>query len=282
MQVRVAGGVSTIYSRNGNDWTARLPELAAVATLLPDCILDGELVALGDDRQPNFSRLRSWLSGRTGDLHFYAFDQLWREQDDLRRFALRDRKTILETTLAELLRHQDLVRVVSPLPQGGKAMLQAACELGLEGIVSKRLDSPYRAGKGETWVKAKFRPSQELVVGGWVQEAGGAFTGLLVGVYDTRGRLVYAGSLKTGFSDKALRDLMARLAPLAADTSPFEVGAPSGPRSQVRWARPELVAAAEIAEWTASGKLRQASYKGLREDKDPRDVVREAPGSAPI
>jgi bifunctional non-homologous end joining protein LigD len=271
-----------VFSRNGHDWTARLPELAAVASVLPDCILDGELVALGDDRQPNFSRLRSWLGGRTGDLHFYAFDQLWRGQDDLRRFALRDRKDILARTLDPLLRHQDMVRLVAPLPQGGAAMLQAACELGLEGIVSKRLDSPYRAGKGDAWVKAKCRPSQELVIGGWLQEPGRAFKALLVGVYDGRGRLTYAGSLKTGFSDRASRDLVARLSALEVEASPFEVGAPSAPKREVRWARPELVAAAEIAEWTASGRLRQASFKGLREDKDPRDVVREAPGPEPI
>lgn len=278
MQVRVAGGASTIYSRNGHDWTGRLPELAAVCTLLPDCIIDGELVALGPNRQPDFSRLRSWLSGRTGDLHFYAFDQLWRGQDDLRRFELRDRKEILEATLATLLRHQDMVRLVSPLPQGGPAMLQAACEMGLEGIVSKRLDSPYAAGKGDTWLKAKCRPSQELVVGGWLQEPGRGFKALLTGVYDGRGRLVYAGSIKTGFSDKAMRELLARLSAIEADVSPFDVGKPSAPRRETRWARPELVAAVEIAEWTASGKLRQASYKGLREDKRPEDVVRETPG----
>lgn len=100
--------------------------------------------------------------------------------------------------------------------------------------------------------------------------------------YDGRGRLVYAGSIKTGFGAKTAVNLLARLTALAADASPFDVGAPSAPRKEVRWARPELVAAVEIAEWTAGGKLRQASFKGLREDKEPRDVVRETPGGDPL
>lgn len=274
MQVRVVAGEPIFYTRNGHDWTDRLPELAAEAARLPDCILDVELVALNLKGQPDFSDLRASLSpGRTGRLVMFVFDILWRGQDDLRRFKLADRKMILEGIVGTDPRAK--FRRVEPLPQGGPAMLQAACRMGLEGIVSKRRDSVYSAGRNDTWVKAKCRPSQEVVIGGWVQEPQRPFKAILAGVY-AGNELVYAGSVKTGFG-RAAGDLLKRLTALETTTSPFDRDAPRKTR-EIRWARPELVAAVEIAEWTSSGKLRQASFKGLRDDKRPEEVVREAPG----
>lgn len=271
LQLRVAGGAVRLFTRNGHDWTARFPEIVAEAAALPDCILDGELCALGPDGQSDFSALRAAISpGKTGRLVLMVFDILWRGQDDLRRFELVDRKAIL----ARILEHAagDRLRFIPSHERGGKALLLAACQMGLEGVVSKRRRSAYKAGRSDLWVKAKCRPGQEVVIGGWVQEPGRAFKALLVGTYEA-GALHYAGSVKTGFAGSS--DLVKRLRALETDASPFADGPPR--KRENRWARPELVANVEFAEWTASGKLRQASFKGLREDKDPATVRREVP-----
>lgn len=276
LQIRVAGGVVSIFTRNGHDWTNRFPEIVAEAARLSDCVLDCELVALNLKGQPDFSDLRASISpGKTGRLVVFVFDILWRGQDDLRGLALTDRKAILEGIIKGGL-HAKLRRV-EPLPQGGPAMLEAACRMSLEGIVSKRRDSAYSPGRSDAWVKAKCRPSQEIVIGGWVQEPGGVFKALLAGVYDQRGRLLYAGSIKSGFSRQA--GLLKLLEALETKDCPFDAGDPPRRTREIRWARPGLVGAAEIAEWTASGKLRQASFKGLREDKAPTEVVRETSAS---
>jgi bifunctional non-homologous end joining protein LigD len=274
VQLRVEHGRARLHTRNGHDWTERFPELMAAAARIPqDVILDGELCALGADGQPSFSALRSTVArGRTAALVFYAFDILWRGQDDLARFALKDRKALLAAVLDETT--DPRLRLVEPLPQSGPALLAAACRLCLEGIVSKRRDSPYLPGRSEAWVKAKCRLGQEVVIGGWVQAPQSPFRAILAGVYDD-GRLRYVGSVKSGFSRTP--DLPRRLEALERASSPFEAGEPPRKTREVHWAEPRLSARVDFAEWTASGKLRLSSYKGLREDKDPREVVRERP-----
>jgi bifunctional non-homologous end joining protein LigD len=271
LQLHVASGRVTIYTRNGHDWTAKFPELAADLAGWPDVILDGELTALDERGQPDFSRLRASISpGKTGGLVVFLFDLLWKDDEDLRPYALMMRKAMLEKLIED--HPSDRIRYVGELPQGGPAMLKAACQLGMEGIVSKKRTAPYRAGRGDDWVKAKCRPGQEFVIGGWRQEPGRAFKALLVGYYDGEA-LRYAGGVKTGFSSSP--DLLGSLREVEATASPFSGEQPSGPRSELHWTRPDLVAAVEFAEWTASGRLRQPSFKGLRPDKLPRDVGRE-------
>ena len=270
-QAHIERGGVTLFTRRGNDWTDKLPELAADLSGLRDGILDGELCFLDARGQPTFSGLRSAIGrGDTVGLVFFAFDALWRGQDDLRRFPLRDRKEILETLVAPVAGER--VRLVESFPTGGRALMQSACQMGLEGIVSKRRDSRYAAGRGDTWVKAKCKLAQEVVIGGWVQEAGRHFKGILVGVQGPKG-LTYVGTLERGFS--AAPDLSKRLAPLQTKANPFKAGNP--PRAHVRWVEPTLVAQAEFQEWTASGKIRHASFRGLRDDKDASEVRREAP-----
>ncbi|HEX2559219.1 non-homologous end-joining DNA ligase [Phenylobacterium sp.] len=270
LQVQVRGGAPKILTRNGHDWTAKFPELARDISGLPDCVLDGELCALDEDGYSNFSNLRASITpGKTGGLVLFTFDLLWRGGEDLRPFALAARKAALRDLLAEAATPR--LRWVDHFDQGGPALLQSACRLRLEGVVSKRKDAPYRAGRGETWLKSKCRPGQEVVIGGWVQERLGRFKALLVGVYE-HGELRYVGSVKTGFKGSA--DLLRQMESLRAERSPFARGDP--PWQHVNWTRPELVANLDIAEWTTGGQLRQASFKGLREDKDPREVVRES------
>jgi bifunctional non-homologous end joining protein LigD len=276
MQARIEAGGVTIYTRRGHDWTERFPQLAADLSACRDCILDGELCHLGPDGQPTFSGLRAAIGrGDTDRLVFFVFDILWRGQDDLRPFALKDRKAILAEVAAPAL--GEAVRLVEAFPAGGPALYASACKLGLEGIVSKRRDAPYTAGKGDRWVKSKCRLAQAFVIGGWVQEAGRHFKGVLVGVHGPAG-LIYVGALERGFS--AAPELPARLRALETRQNPFAAGGP--PRRHVHWVRPELVAQAEFQEWTASGKIRHASFRGLRDDKDAREVRREDPQADPL
>ena len=277
-QLRVEGGVASWFTRNGFDWTDKLPVHSAAAAGLEDCILDGELCAVDAQGQPSFSKLRSTLNGRTsGQLVYFVFDVLWRGDSDLRPYALTTRKKSLEKLLAaggpavaKRFRYVDHFADAPPA-----ALLKAACQMSLEGLVSKKVGENYRAGRTAVWIKTKCRPGQEVVVGGWKAGPDGRFKGLLTGVYE-RGQLRYAGSLKTGFRDQQMKELTPRLKSLARERTPFAGEQPKAARGDsLHFVEPELVAQAEIAEWTDSGRLRQASFKGLRDDKPAIEVVRE-------
>ena len=281
MQIAVQRGRATWFSRNGHDWTARLTDFAELVAELPDCVLDGELCALRPDGRSDFSALRSAMGRRetgaiVGDLKFYAFDVLRHGSEDLRAMLLVERKEHLEALLhpgcAPL---SPRLVYADPLPGEGPDLLQAACRLQLEGVVSKRLDAPYCGGpkRLDTWRKSKCRPGQEVVIGGFEMD-GSRFRSLLAGVWEG-GRFTYVGHIGTGFGQATVLDLLPRLRAVESDASPFEAG--GAPRSGVSWTRPELVANVEIAEWNAAGKMRQASFKGLRFDKTAREVVRERP-----
>ena len=284
MQLRVGASAASWYSRNGNDWTSRLPDFSGAAAALGPGVFDGELCVLSGDGSPNFSALRSAMGSRQagaikGELTFFVFDMLYDGAVDLRPKPLAERRGRLERVgLAD----EGRVRLTEPLPGGGPDLLTAACRLGLEGIVSKRLDAAYDAREGrraDSWVKAKCRPAQEVVVGGWEMN-GPRFRSLLVGVYE--GDVFrYVGAIGTGFSAGVVAELLPRLRTVETDRSAFQDGSPPRGSASIHWTRPELVAAAEIAEWTAADQLRQASFKGWREDKVARSVVRERAGPTP-
>jgi bifunctional non-homologous end joining protein LigD len=269
LQARIEHGAVLIHTRNGHDWTDKVPELAAELAALPDAILDGELCALNPSGQPDVSLLRaSMRPGGAASLVLYVFDLLWHGGEDLRPYALEARKRVLGKTLQK---HQSpRLRLLDRLPGQGNSLLDAAYQMGLEAIVSKRLDAPYGAGRGDTWVKSKRRPGQAVVIGGWREEPGRHFKALLVGVREGQA-LRYAGSVKMGFAGSSA--LLSRLRALESAVRPFTVGSPPRKRSDVHWARPELVANVEFAEWTASGKLRRATFKGLRDDSSAAAVV---------
>ncbi len=279
MQLNVKGGRVRWWTRNGHDWTDKLGVVSVFAAELPDCILEGEMCALDDDGHPSFSALQSAMkSGRTDELIFYAFDILFRGTDDLRPYALTTRKAALAAVLEEGgPAIEDTIRYVEALPNASAAHLKlAACKMGLEGIVSKKVGENYRQGRTEVWLKTKCRPSQELVVGGWKSGRDGRFKGLLTGVYEG-GALRYAGGVKTGFSDRTVTEAVPRLKAIAKKESPFVGPQPKADAGDaLHFVEPRLVAEADIAEWTASGKLRQASFRGWREDKEPADVRRES------
>lgn len=272
MQLRVENGVGKLSTRSGLDWTARFETLATVASALPDCLLDGEVVALDAQGLPDFAALQTALKDNASDgLIYFAFDLLFIGGVDLRALPLSDRKQRLKS-LIETTRTQGL-RYVDHFETPGEAMLQSACLMRLEGIVSKRLDAPYTSGRGANWTKAKCRASQEVVIGGWVS-SGGRFRSLLAGVHHD-GRLVYVGRVGTGFSAETVRRIMPKLTEVEIPASPFADDAVPVKKDNLHWARPQLVAEIEFAGWSDAGMVRQASFKGLREDRFPDEIVGE-------
>jgi bifunctional non-homologous end joining protein LigD len=282
-QALVGGGRTELRSRNGVDAGDWFPRLRGPADWIDaaEAIVDGEVVALDDDGRPDFSRLQERLGDASGGVVLIAFDLLHLDGYSLLEVPLEARKELL----ASRLRDDPRVRLSAHAIGGGPAYFEAAVRHGLEGVVAKRRRSRYVPGRRSgDWVKRKGRPGQELVVGGWTPVTGNRneLGALAVGVYEGDA-LRFAGMVGSGFDARSRRDLLARLASLEIDTPPFDPPPPAGARSRwgknlagVRWVRPELVVGVEIAGWTRDGSVRQAAYKGLLDDRDPRTVAREA------
>ena len=278
-QALIDGWMVRMMTRTGLDWSKRFGrEIAAELQALPceSAVIDGEVVVLTETGIADFSALQEDLSeGRTNRFVFYVFDLLHLDGVDLKRRPLVERKQGLERLFGdEVPPSAGSVRYSEHFIEDGAVMLDQACRLGLEGVVSKRADAPYRSGRTGDWIKSKCTQRQEFVVAGYVPSAASrSAVGSLVVGYFEGGTLKSAGRVGTGFSQKLAASLKRQLDKLKADRSPFATRQP-GDR-QVVWARPKLVAEVEFRAWTADGILRHAAFVGLRDDKPVEEVVRE-------
>jgi bifunctional non-homologous end joining protein LigD len=265
-----------LVTRNGLDWTDRLPAVAReVGSLAVDvALVDGELVALDQHGASSFPALQAALSAGTDErLNLYLFDLLHLDEWDLRACRLIDRKRVL----SGLADWRGMVRYSDHHEGDAAGMRREACRMGLEGIVCKQADAPYRAGRGRGWVKVKCLGREEFIVLGWTSPGGSrpGLGSLHLGYHDPQGGLHYAGGVGSGFSDHELARLSERLAGLASDRPKSLLVAGDPMPNDIHWVRPELVAEVQFTSWSGSGRVRHAVYLGQREDRSESEVVRE-------
>jgi bifunctional non-homologous end joining protein LigD len=268
----VKGGKVKLLSRNAKSQNTRFPAVAeALAGLAVDAVLDGEIVSVDEKGRPDFQALQNSMRTGEGRILYYVFDLLQVDGRDLRPLPLRRRQAIL----SKILPASKVVRLSEPIEAKGEAFFRAAEKNGLEGIMAKDMDSPYRPGRRtRDWLKIKSQKRQEAVIAGFTKPRASRryFGALILGAYKN-GRLTYIGHVGTGFTERSLKDLFGKLRPLVTETSPFA----EAPKTNmpVAWVRPKLVGEVKFSEWTSDGLMRQPVFLGLRDDKSAREVVRE-------
>ncbi len=279
-------GQCRLISRNDRDITPAYPELSPPGNLLGgELVLDGEIVAFDERGKPSFAALQPRMhlrdpariakQSKANPVVYLVFDVMYRDGRDLTGLAYRDRRAVLDELKADSApswRHSDY-RI-----GGGASLYDATRESGLEGVIAKRLDSDYQSGRrSPDWIKIKHVRTQEVVIGGWTSGEGrraGSIGALLLGIPGDDG-LTFVGHVGTGFTDQMLQDLSRRLHPMETKDSPFSDRVPAAVERAAHWVRPELVGEVVYAERTRDGRLRTPSWRGLRPDKSPADVVTE-------
>jgi bifunctional non-homologous end joining protein LigD len=275
-------GKVRLYTRSGLDWTHRMAVVARELGRLSieSAILDGEVVVLEANGQSSFAALQAaFEEGAKHQLTYFVFDLLHLNGHNLRQEPLTERKQILAQML-DSLEEQETIRYGQHIETEGKPIFERACELGAEGIVSKRADGAYTSGRTKSWLKIKCVRRQEFVVGGFTKPNNGTegIGALLLGYYDNK-KLIYAGRTGTGFTQVSSRKLRKQLEAMRQSQMPF-VDVPASAAKGAIWVRPELVAEVQFSTWTADNLVRQASFKGLREDKKSTEVHREKPDAS--
>jgi bifunctional non-homologous end joining protein LigD len=280
----VAGSEASLRTRKDQDYTQRFENVAkelVKAVKTPDCVVDGEVCALDEEGRPSFSAMQQGKRGTP--IVYFVFDLLEVEGESLVELPIEERRKRLE----KLLDKRNRTVRYSETFDDGDALLEAANQQSLEGIMAKRLGSKYLPGRRSSeWLKIKGRGRQEFVIAGYTRGQGrraGTFGSLVLATYEGDD-LVYVGNVGTGFNDREIDELLSKLKPLERDTAPFEAP-PKMPRvrkGDVVWAEPKLVAEVEFVEWTHDGHLRAPAYKGLRDDKEATEVRREEPEPEPF
>ncbi|HEY4074976.1 MAG TPA: DNA ligase D [Herbaspirillum sp.] len=274
---RIEGKSIKLFTRNGNDWTAQLPALAAslAKMKLPPGWYDGEIVALDSNGMPDFQTLQQAFDGsHTQDIVYYLFDLPYCGGYDLRKVQLHERRAMLASLLEKA---PAAIRFSETFDIEASEIMASACKMGLEGMIGKRQDSTYELRRSSSWIKLKCSQRQEFLICGYTDPQGSrtAIGSLLLGIHDENGRLRYAGNVGTGFDQRSLAELLKKLEPLHMDAPPFE-----GPTRRYRkphWVKPVLLAEVSFAQWTGDGRIRHSVFHGLRTDKKPRAITREKP-----
>jgi bifunctional non-homologous end joining protein LigD len=282
---RIDKGKVRCFTRNGHDWTAKLPAIAKALAKLPtdSAWLDGEITVEGDNGAPDFQALQNAFdSGATSSIVYWLFDAPFLDGQDLRDEPVEARRAQLARLLGK--RPPAPLRLSEAFDASPHDLLASSARIGFEGIVGKRKGSPYVSRRSADWIKLKNQQRQEFVIGGFTAPKGAraGFGALLLGVHDEKGRLRYCGNVGTGFDAERLADIKARLDKLATDDCPFKP-APDGANAKAQWVKPTLVAEVSFGEWTREDRVRQAVFQGLRADKPARRIVREraAPPDTP-
>ncbi|QRF59550.1 DNA ligase D [Variovorax paradoxus] len=274
---RIEGKQVRLFTRNGHDWSDRMPHLvrAIQRMKLKPGWLDGEIVVLDEAGRTDFQALQSAFdSTRTQDIVYFLFDLPYYGGHDLRAVPLVERRALLERLLADPPPEIRFSAVFDAPPED---IVASACRIGLEGVIGKRRDSAYRSRRSPDWIKLKCARRQEFVVVGYTDPQGSrtGFGSLLLGVHDDHGELVFSGGVGTGFNERMLGEIFARLQPLAVDKSPFKQRIENERRAH--WVKPVLVAEVAFSEWTQDGHVRHPVFHALRSDKPAKQIVREAP-----
>lgn len=281
---RIADGKAVIYTRNGNDWTKHWPKVAELLAKLPvdEAWLDGEVVAIKDGKI-NFGALQNYDPAHTNpdvELRYYLFDLIYLNGQDISHFPLIDRKSLLKEILSS--QSKDSILQYSDHVAGhAKQAFESACKEGIEGIVIKHSGAPYVQSRTHNWLKLKCSQRQEFVIGGYTDPEGSrqGFGALLLGYYNDKKELLYAGRVGTGFNATLINKLAARFKPLTQDTAAFK-NPPKGYEARgVHWLKPALVAEVNFAEWTDDGIVRHASFVEMRDDKPAQQISREIPAN---
>ena len=278
MLARIAAGDVTLFTRNGHNWTEKMPQqAAALASLgLESGWLDGEMVVLNKEGAPDFQALQNaFEAGRSGKIVYYLFDMPYLNGMDLRQVPLEQRRAALREVLER--GDSELLRFSEDFTEQPESILESACQMKLEGLIGKRVGSTYTSKRSSSWVKIKCSNRQEFIIVGYTQPKGTrtGFGALLLGLHDEHGKLLYAGKVGTGFNHATLQSLHTQLKKLETDKSPLAKAAPAADVRGAQWLKPELMCEVAYAEMTRQGVVRHSVFHGLRTDKPAEAITHE-------
>lgn len=269
------GSKISLFTRNHNDWTHKFKNIASAIKNIPvdNLVLDGEVVVLDENQHSDFQLLQNAIKKNEKEIYYYIFDLMYYEEFDLTSIPLIKRKTILKELLST--QEENILKYSDHIEGSGKDIFKKTCELGLEGIVSKEINSRYSQKRDKNWLKIKYIKRQEFVIGGFLKSSRRKyFRSLMLGTFNKQDQLIYCGNVGTGFTEDAIKDLYQQMMKYESKIMPFTEKPPLS--SEAIWLKPVLVAEIEFTEWTDSGTLRHPSFKGIRKDKLAKEIVKES------